>query len=38
VYAGNYAVLLPLQEVLHGRTILARTRHRTPLTPEHGAP
>jgi DMSO/TMAO reductase YedYZ molybdopterin-dependent catalytic subunit len=38
VYAGNFAVLLPLQEVLHGEAILARTRQGTPLTPEHGAP
>jgi DMSO/TMAO reductase YedYZ molybdopterin-dependent catalytic subunit len=38
VYAGNFAVLLPLQEVLHGGAILARTWHGTPLRPEHGAP
>lgn len=38
VYAGNFAVRLPLQEVLHGGAILARTRHGSPLTPEHRAP
>jgi DMSO/TMAO reductase YedYZ molybdopterin-dependent catalytic subunit len=37
VYAGNFAVLLPLQKVLHGGAILARTLNGTPLTPEHGA-
>jgi hypothetical protein len=37
-YAGNFAVRGPLQEVLHGGAILARTRHGTPLTPEYGGP
>jgi DMSO/TMAO reductase YedYZ molybdopterin-dependent catalytic subunit len=38
VYAGNFAVLLPLQEVLHGGAILVRTLNGPPLTPEHGVP
>jgi len=38
VYAGNFTVLLPLQEVLHGGAILACTLNGAPLTPEHGAP
>jgi DMSO/TMAO reductase YedYZ molybdopterin-dependent catalytic subunit len=37
VYSGNFAVLLPLQEVLHGGAILIRTLNGAPLTPEHGA-
>jgi DMSO/TMAO reductase YedYZ molybdopterin-dependent catalytic subunit len=38
VYAWNFPVLLPLQEVLHGGAILARTLNGPPLTPEHRAP
>lgn len=38
VYAGNFTVLLPLQEALTGGAILARTLNGTPLTPQHGAP
>lgn len=38
VYAGNFTVLLPLQEALTGGALLARTLNGTPLTPEHGAP
>ena len=38
VYAGNFPVLLPLQEVPHGWAILARTLNGAPLTPEHRAP
>ena len=38
VYAGNFTVLLPLEEVLTGGAVLARCLNGTPLTPEHGAP
>jgi DMSO/TMAO reductase YedYZ molybdopterin-dependent catalytic subunit len=38
VYAGTFTVRLPLQEVLHGGAILARTLNGARLTPEHGAP
>ena len=38
VYAGSFTVLLPLQEVLTGGAILARTLNGAPLAPEHGAP
>jgi len=38
VYAGNFTVLLPLNEVLVGGALLARYLNGTPLTPEHGAP
>jgi len=38
VYAGNFTVLLPLQEALTGGAILAHTLNGAPLTPEHGAP
>jgi len=38
VYAGNYTVLLPLQEALTGGALLARCLNGTPLTQEHGAP
>jgi DMSO/TMAO reductase YedYZ molybdopterin-dependent catalytic subunit len=38
VYAGNFTVLLPLEEVLAGGALLARCLNGTPLTQEHGAP
>jgi DMSO/TMAO reductase YedYZ molybdopterin-dependent catalytic subunit len=38
VYAGNFTVLLRLEEALTGGALLARCLNGTPLTPEHGAP
>ena len=38
VYAGDYTVLLPLEEALTGGALLARCLNGAPLTPEHGAP
>jgi DMSO/TMAO reductase YedYZ molybdopterin-dependent catalytic subunit len=38
VYAGDFTVLLPLEEVLTDGTLLARCLNGMPLTPEHGAP
>ena len=38
VYAGDFTVLLPLEEALTGGTLLARRLYGTPLTPDHGAP
>jgi DMSO/TMAO reductase YedYZ molybdopterin-dependent catalytic subunit len=38
VYAGDYTVLLPLEEARTGGAILARWLNGAPLTPEHGAP
>jgi DMSO/TMAO reductase YedYZ molybdopterin-dependent catalytic subunit len=38
VSAGNFTVLLPLQEALTSGALLARTLNGAPLTPEHGAP
>lgn len=38
VYAGDFTVLLPLEEALTGGALLARRLNGTPLTPEHGAP
>jgi DMSO/TMAO reductase YedYZ molybdopterin-dependent catalytic subunit len=38
VYAGDFTVLLPLEEVLTGGALLARRLNGTPLTQEHGAP
>ena len=38
VYAGDYTVLLPLEEALTGGALLARCLNGVPLTPEHGAP
>jgi len=38
VYAGDFTVLLPLEEALTGEAILARCLNGAPLTPEHGAP
>ena len=38
VYAGDFTVLLPLQEALTGGALLARSLNGAPLTPEHGAP
>jgi len=38
VYAGDFTVLLPLEEALTGGAILARGLNGMPLTPEHGAP
>ena len=38
VYAGNFTVLLPLEEALTGGALLARCLNGIPLTPEHGAP
>jgi DMSO/TMAO reductase YedYZ molybdopterin-dependent catalytic subunit len=38
VYAGDYTVLLPLEEVHAGGALLARRLGGQPLTPEHGAP
>jgi len=38
VYAGDFTVLLPLEEALTGGALLARCLNGMPLTPEHGAP
>src|SRR5207249_4911826 len=38
VYAGDYTVLLPLEEALAGGALLARSLSGQPLTPAHGAP
>ena len=38
VYAGDFTVLLPLEEALRGGALLARCLNGTPLTSEHGAP
>lgn len=38
VYAGDFTVLLPLEEVLRGGALLARRLNGKPLTREHGAP
>lgn len=38
VYAGDFTVLLPLDEVLTGGALLACYLNGAPLTPEHGAP
>jgi DMSO/TMAO reductase YedYZ molybdopterin-dependent catalytic subunit len=38
VYAGNFTVLLPLQEALTGGALLACCLNGAPLTQEHGAP
>ena len=38
VYAGDFTVLVPLEEALTGGALLARCLSGTPLTPEHGAP
>jgi DMSO/TMAO reductase YedYZ molybdopterin-dependent catalytic subunit len=38
VYAGDFTVLVPLEEALTGGAILARRLNGTPLTPAHGAP
>ena len=38
VYAGDFTVLLPLEEVLTGGAILARGLNGALLTPAHGAP
>jgi DMSO/TMAO reductase YedYZ molybdopterin-dependent catalytic subunit len=38
VYAGDFTVLLPLQEALTGGALLAHTLNGSPLTQEHGAP
>ena len=38
VYAGDFTVLLPLEEALTGGALLARRLNGTPLTPAHGAP
>jgi DMSO/TMAO reductase YedYZ molybdopterin-dependent catalytic subunit len=38
VYARDFTVLLPLEEVLTGGAVLARRLNGTPLTPAHGAP
>jgi DMSO/TMAO reductase YedYZ molybdopterin-dependent catalytic subunit len=38
VYAGDYTILVPLEEALMGGAILARRLNGTPLTPAHGAP
>lgn len=38
VYAGDFTVLLPLEEVLTGGAVLTRGLNGTPLTPAHGAP
>ncbi|MGE3542137.1 MAG: molybdopterin-dependent oxidoreductase [Candidatus Tectimicrobiota bacterium] len=37
-YAGDYTVLLPLEEALAGGARLARSLNGQPLTPAHGAP
>jgi DMSO/TMAO reductase YedYZ molybdopterin-dependent catalytic subunit len=38
VYAGDFTVLLPLEEALRSGALLARRLNGKPLTPEHGAP
>jgi DMSO/TMAO reductase YedYZ molybdopterin-dependent catalytic subunit len=38
VYAGDFTVLLPLEEALTDGALLARRLNGTPLTPAHGAP
>jgi DMSO/TMAO reductase YedYZ molybdopterin-dependent catalytic subunit len=38
VYAGDFTVLLPLEEALTGGALLARRLNGTPLTRDHGAP
>jgi len=38
VYAGDYTVLLPLEDALTGGALLARRLNGQPLTPAHGAP
>jgi DMSO/TMAO reductase YedYZ molybdopterin-dependent catalytic subunit len=38
VYAGDFTVLLPLEEALRGGALLARRLNGEPLTREHGAP
>jgi hypothetical protein len=38
VYAGDFTVLLPLEEALRGGALLARRLNGQPLTQEHGAP
>src|SRR4029453_6336112 len=38
VYAGDFTVLLPLEEALTGGALLACYLNGTPLTPAHGAP
>lgn len=38
VQAGDFTVLLPLEEALRGGAILARCLNGAPLTQEHGAP
>ena len=38
VYAGDYTVLLSLEEVLTGGALLAQRLNGEPLTPDHGAP
>lgn len=38
VYAGDFTVLLPLEEALRGGALLARRLNGQPLTREHGAP
>jgi DMSO/TMAO reductase YedYZ molybdopterin-dependent catalytic subunit len=38
VYAGNFSVLLPLEEALQDGALLARRLNGQPLTWEHGAP
>ena len=38
VYAGDFPVLLPLEEALTGGALLARRRNGMPLTRDHGAP
>jgi DMSO/TMAO reductase YedYZ molybdopterin-dependent catalytic subunit len=38
VYAGDFTVLLPLEEALTGGALLTCRLNGTPLTPAHGAP
>ncbi|MGE3350073.1 MAG: molybdopterin-dependent oxidoreductase [Ramlibacter sp.] len=38
VHAGDYTVLLPLEDALAGGALLARSLNGQPLTPAHGAP
>jgi len=38
VYAGDFTVLVPLEEALTGGALLTRCLNGTPLTREHGAP
>lgn len=38
VYAGDFTVLLPLEEALRGGALLARRLNGQPLPQEHGAP